>query len=163
MRGALVTSNTNVAQASALPDHQEFVTMRLGEQIFGISVMMVQDVLRFQHISPVPHAPEIIEGSLNLRGRIVTAINMRKRLKLGDYPIPKRIMKVVVEYDHELFALMVDSVGDVLMLDMKEMEKTPANMDPVWRSVALGVSKLQQDLLVILDVASLIDGKTGHA
>jgi purine-binding chemotaxis protein CheW len=138
---------------------QEFVTMRLGQQMFGISVMAVQDVLRHQPISPVPLAPAIVAGSLNLRGRIVTAINLRKRLEMGAYPDPERTMKVVVEFQHELFAFMVDSVGDVMMLEMKNFEKTPANINPLWHEVSAGVFKLDKDLLVILDVAAVVNGK----
>lgn len=136
---------------------QEFVTLRLNQQLFGISVMAVQDVLRKQPISPVPLAPHIVAGSLNLRGRIVTAINLRKRLGIDDYPDYSTIMKVVVDYQHELFAFMVDAVGDVLTLEMNACEKPPSNMNESWRSVAAGVFKLQDELLVVLDVGSIID------
>ncbi len=138
---------------------QEFVTLRLNDQLFGISVMAVQDVLRRQPISPIPLAPEIVAGSLNLRGRIVTAIDLRRRLGMGDYPNPERTMKVVVEYQSELFAFMVDNVGDVMILEMNRFEKTPANIDTLWRGVSAGVFKLDKELLVILDVGAVVDGK----
>lgn len=160
--GALVVK----AQAEAAPPpalygglRQEFVTLRLDDQLFGISVMAVQDVLRRQPISPIPLAPEIVAGSLNLRGRIVTAIDLRKRLGMSGYPTPERMMKVVVEYQHELFAFMVDGVGDVMTLEMNRFEKIPANMDLLWRGIAAGVFKLDKELLVILDVGAVIDGK----
>ncbi len=135
---------------------KEFVTMRVGEQRFGISVMAVQDVIRKQRITPIPHAPMIVAGALNLRGRIVTAIDLRKRLGLGEYPEPEKIMKVVVEYQHELYALMVDNVGDVLPLTLSAIEKPPANLDPTWRDVAAGVYKLDRELLIILDIANVV-------
>jgi purine-binding chemotaxis protein CheW len=141
---------------------QEFVTLRLNGQLFGISVMAVRDVLRRQPISRVPKAPHIVAGSLNLRGRIVTTIDMRRRLGMGPYPEPDTVMKVVVEYQHELFAFMVDNVGDVLMLEMSQLEKSPSNVEESWRSVAAGVFKLEAELLVILDVASVIDGGKAH-
>jgi purine-binding chemotaxis protein CheW len=159
--GALVVKdNASHAVSGYGALRQEFVTLRLGNQLFGISVMAVQDVLRKQPISPVPLAPHIVAGSLNLRGRIVTAIDLRKRLKMADYPDAETMMKVVVEYQHELFAFMVDSVGDVLTLEMNQLEKAPANMDDTWHSVSAGVFKLEEELLVILDVASVIDGGT---
>ncbi|MFZ4540633.1 MAG: chemotaxis protein CheW, partial [Rickettsiales bacterium] len=133
------------------------VTMRLGSQLFGISVLAVQDVMRHQHIAPIPLTQKVIAGSLNVRGRIVTAYDMRVRLGLETYPQPDKIMMVVVDYRHELFALMVDAVGDVLSLAMSRFEKVPANMDPNWRTVAAGVFKLDKELLVILDVANVIN------
>ena len=159
MAGALTTLAEQGTSLSGVST-QQFVTMRLGAQLFGISVMAVRDVMRRQPIAPVPLAPSVIAGSLNLRGRIVTAIDLRVRLGLPTYPTPEKVMKVVVEYQHDLFALMVDAVGDVLALPMNRFEKVPANMDPNWRAVAAGVFKLEKELLVILDVASVIDQLT---
>jgi len=158
MAGALTTfgSDSGDGMTAAIAT-QQFVTMRLGAQLFGISVMAVRDVMRRQHIAPIPLAPPVIAGSLNLRGRIVTAINMRVRFNLPAYPTPEKVMKVVVEHQHELFALMVDAVGDVLALPMNRFEKVPSNMDSSWRAVASGVFKLENELLVILDVSSIID------
>ncbi len=135
---------------------QQFVTMRVGGQLFGISVLAVRDVMRHQPIAPIPLAPEVIAGSLNVRGRIVTAFDMRRRLGMADYPDRSTIMNVVVDVHHELFALMVDAVGDVLSLSMQRFEKAPTNMDANWRSVAAGVFKLESELLVILDVTHVI-------
>lgn len=161
MSGALVVKGHVHGQQSSghAATKQEFVTLRVDDQLFGISVMNVQDVLRCQPISPVPLAPRIVAGSLNLRGRIVTAIDLRKRLGMSEFPAPEKMMKVVVEYQNELFAFMVDGVGDVLTLQMDQLEKSPANMDETWRGVSTGVFKLEEELLVILDVASVIDGK----
>lgn len=136
----------------------EFVTMRLNGQLFGVSVMAVQDVLRNLTVSPVPLAPRVVAGALNIRGRIVTAIDMRGRLSMPPYETPEKTMYVVVEYQNELYALLVDAVGDVLTLPMQQFEKTPANMDMNWRSMTAGVFKLNGELLVILDVANIIDG-----
>lgn len=154
-----------VAIAGAAPSNvvpitlaqQEFATMRLNGQLFGISVLAVQDVMRRQPIAPVPLAAPVIAGSINVRGRIVTAIDMRRRLGLADYPNPEKVMKVVVEFQGELYAFIVDAVGDVLSLPTKQLEKVPANMNAAWRSVASGVFKLEKELLVILDVAHVIE------
>ncbi len=136
---------------------QEFVSMRLNGQLFGISVMAVQDVMRKQPIAPVPLSPKVIAGSINVRGRIVTALDMRTRLGLGPVEDGDKVMKVVVEYQGELYAFIVDSVGDVLSLPMKQFEKVPSNMDGAWRALAAGVFKLDEELLVILDVARVIE------
>lgn len=159
MSNALVTTDTKPEPriASSKMAQQEFVTLRLGSQLFGISVMAVQDVMRRQSIAAVPLAPQVIAGSLNVRGRIVTALDMRKLLGMTDYPEPEKVMKVVVEHQHELYALMIDAVGDVLSLPVKKLEKVPANLDAAWRGLAMGVFKLEQELLIILDVGSIVD------
>ena len=159
MSRALQVSDSRRHQLAASHNTQEFVTMKVGGQLFGISVMAVQDVLRRQkNMARIPLAPEVIAGSLNLRGRIVTVIDIRKRLAMGPSESPD-LMNVVVEYKSELFSLMVDSVGEVLSLPMGDFERTPPNLDPQWKDVALGVFKLKGDLLVILDVESLISMK----
>jgi len=136
---------------------QEFVTMWVGEQMFGISVLAVQDVLRRQRIANVPLTSPVIAGSLNLRGRIVTAIDMRVRL--GGKPCEDllQMMSVVVEYKHELYSLLVDRVGDVMNLPLQKLERVPANLKESWRELSAGVFKLDKELLVILDVERVVN------
>ena len=141
----------------AAQTHSIFVTLRLGGQLFGVPVTHVQDVIRKQRITPVPLAPSVVAGVLNLRGRIVTAIDMRKRLGLEPSTNTDKLMKIVVEHHHELFALMVDAVGDVQNLPNAAMEKPPANMDEAWRAVSTGVYKLEKELLVILDIENIVN------
>lgn len=141
--------------------HQEFVTMRLGKQLFGISVMAVQDVLRKQNIAKVPLAPEVVAGSLNLRGRIVTAIDMRVRLCMDSFEDYAKAMHIVVPYRDELFSLVVDAVGEVMSLPMKDFEKAPSNLDPRWKEMTAGVFKLESQLLVILDVGCIMSYAKG--
>lgn len=138
----------------------EFVTMRVAGQLFGIDVMSVQDVLRGLKVTRIPLAPKQVAGSLNLRGRIVTAINVRECLDLAPYtgtPIPKeRIMSVVVEHRHEFFSLIVDAIGEVINLPLSQIEKSPANLSGRWRDVASGVYKMEGELLVIIDIDRLL-------
>jgi purine-binding chemotaxis protein CheW len=153
----------NETAGSVMPrskTQHEFVTMRLNGQLFGISVMAVQDVLRQLTISPVPLTPPVIAGLMNIRGRIVTGIDMRVRLNMPSRAEEdtSKLMFVVVEFQHELFSLIVDGVGDVLNLPMAQLEKTPPNMDDAWRSVSGGVFKLEKEIMVVLDVANIIEG-----
>lgn len=136
---------------------QEFVIMVVGGQLFGVSVMAVQDVLRRQVVARVPLAPEVVAGSLNLRGRIVTAIDMRIRLGMEPFEDYGKAMHVVVPYHEELFSLVVDSVGEVLTLPMDDFERVPPNLALRWREMSVGVFKLDGKLLVILDVAHIIN------
>lgn len=143
-------------QVGHVSDAQEFVTMTIGNQLFGISVMAVQDVLRKQRIARIPLTPKVIAGSLNLRGRIVTAIDMRVRLGMEPFADFTTAMNVVVEYKSEMYSLIVDSVGEVMSLPLNKFEKVPGNLSESWRGISSGVFKLDQKLLVILDVQSII-------
>lgn len=140
---------------------REFLTMTVGGQLFGIPVLQVQDVLSEQKVTKVPLATPEIAGSLNLRGRIVTAISLRRRLKLPDQQAGQRTMSVVVEHQNELYSLIVDVVSEVLSLSDDDFEKTPSTLDPTWREVSMGVYRLKGELLVILDVSKILDALSG--
>ncbi len=155
-RAANSAYDSNFASAA---DMHMFVTMRVNKQLFGVPVRYVRDVLRRQRITPIPLAPGEVAGSLNLRGRIVTVLDLHKRLRL---PLDKMIaaadsgMFVVVEHRGELYSLMVDSVGEVLNISAADIEKTPANLDGAWKEVSSGIYKLDGELLVIMQVDSLL-------
>ncbi|MCX8505180.1 MAG: chemotaxis protein CheW [Alphaproteobacteria bacterium] len=141
-------------------DQNQFVTVLIGGQLFGIPVLDVHDVLGPQRITRIPLAPPEVAGSLNLRGRIVTALDIRLRLGLPPRGAEETSMSTVVEYRGEFYSLMVDSVGEVLTLDPKDFLRSPATLDPRWRESAIGVYRLESELLVVLDVARILD--IGH-
>lgn len=136
---------------------REFVTATIGSQLCGIPVLKVQDVLGPQRITPIPLAPVEVAGSLNLRGRIVTAIDLRTRLGLTLHADDKNEMSIVVEHHGELYSLMIDTVGEVLKMSASNFERNPATLDPVWRGFSEGVYRLTEGLLVVLDVDALLD------
>lgn len=136
---------------------QDYVTMTIAEQLFGIPVLQVQDVLGHQKITRIPLAPPEVAGSLNLRGRIVTAIDVRLRLHLPGRPKNKPGMSIVVDLRGELYSLMVDSVGEVLSLSNEDFERNPATLDPRWREVSTGIYRLNGQLMVVLDVPRLLN------
>lgn len=137
-------------------ERHSFVTMRVNGQLFGASVQAVQDVVREQTIAPMPLAPHVIEGALNLRGRIITVLNMYKRLGVRAEELPDKHMHVVIENREELYSLMVDSVGDVLSLNVEEIDKAPVNLESAWRDIAAGIYRLDDELLVLLDINELL-------
>ena len=139
---------------------RDFLTIHIDGQMFGIPILQVQDVLGPQKVTRVPLAPPQVSGSLNLRGRIVTAIDVRICLGLAASEENMKKMSVVVENDHELYSLIIDRVGDVLSLSDEDYEATPATLDPVWRSVSFGVYRLEQTLLIVLDVPKLLNSLT---
>jgi purine-binding chemotaxis protein CheW len=136
---------------------KDFLTMSIDGQMFGIPVLSVQDVLGEQRVTRVPLARPEIAGSLNLRGRIVTAINLRRRLDITDLPKGTKTMSVVVDHHGELYSFIVDSVGEVLSLSDEDFEKTPPTLDRIWREVSLGIYRLKDHLLVILDISGMLD------
>ncbi|MCZ8124548.1 MAG: chemotaxis protein CheW [Magnetospirillum sp.] len=133
--------------------------MTVADQLFGIPVLTVQDVLGPQRITRIPLAPPEVAGALNLRGRIVTAIDVRRRLGLAKRETDKVNMNVVVDHKGELYALIVDNVGEVLSLQADAYERNPATLDPRWREVSGGIYRLKGKLLVVLEVARLLDFK----
>jgi purine-binding chemotaxis protein CheW len=135
----------------------DFVTIRIGVQEFGVPVTQVRDVLRRQHLTPVPLAPRAIAGLLNLRGRIVTAIDLRERLGLPPLSADAETANIVVEQDGEPYALVVDNVGDVLQIDERQFEAVPSVLDPRWRAAASAVYPTEAGLIVLLDIARLLD------
>ena len=137
-------------------DHRDYVTMSIGDQMFGIPVLNVQDVLGSQQITRVPLAPPEVAGSLNLRGRIVTAIDVRLRLGMAKKDDGKPPMSVVVEHDGELYSLLVDAVGEVLSLNMKDYQRNPPTLNARLREFSDGIYRLNGSLLVVLSVGSLL-------
>jgi purine-binding chemotaxis protein CheW len=141
----------------AAPETQDYVTMYIEGQMFGIPVLTVQDVLGPQKITRIPLAPREVAGSLNLRGRIVTAVDVRLRLGLPNNAAENKGMSVVVDQSGELYSLLVDQVGEVLSLPAAKFERNPPTLDPMWREFSAGIYRLDDKLLVVLDVAKLLD------
>jgi purine-binding chemotaxis protein CheW len=135
-----------------------YVTATVGEQLFGLPIARVQDVFMPEQVTPVPLAAAEIAGLINLRGRIVTMIDMRRRLGLpadGHRPVP---MAIGVEWRNESYGLLIDEIGEVLMLPAAGREPAPANLDVRLARVAAGVHRLDEGLLMVLDVDRVIDG-----
>jgi purine-binding chemotaxis protein CheW len=143
----------------AAPETQDYVTMFIDGQMFGIQVLTVQDVLGPQKITRIPLAPREVAGSLNLRGRIVTAVDVRLRLGLRTAAEDNKGMSVVVDQNGELYSLMVDQVGEVLSLPAAKFERNPPTLDLMWREFSAGIYRLEDKLMVVLDVPKLLDFK----
>ena len=218
---ALVTAGSTHMDALGAENLSEFVTFNIAGQLFGIPVLIVQDILVPENIASVPLAPPEVRGSINLRGRIVTVIDVRIRLGLERRSIRKKsivndvseaeapalkvieggidktpedapsngdaapgaaqnstseesahaaieavkrkkrqhMMGVTVEHQHELYTLLVDSVGNVINLPKNGYESNPTTLDPLWRDFSNGVYRLEGALMVVLDVERLLDFK----
>lgn len=134
----------------------DFLTVSVGDQLFGVPVLTVQDVLGPHPITRIPLAPKEVAGSLNLRGRVVTAIDLRTRLGLPLGPETASRMNLVVDLGGELYSLVVDSVGEVLSISADKFEKNPSTIGPAWREFCTGVYRLEQGLMVVLDVDNVL-------
>jgi purine-binding chemotaxis protein CheW len=135
----------------------EYVTATVGGQLFGLPISRVQDVFVPDRLTRVPLAPPEIAGLLNLRGRIVTAIDLRRRLGLGAPAGDAPRMAVGVEWKGESYGLLIDAIGEVLKLPMSDREDNPVNLDPGLARVSAGVHRLDGKLLVVLDVDRVLD------
>lgn len=133
-----------------------FLTLTVAEQLCGVPVLAVRDVLGPQTITRIPLAPPEVAGSLNLRGRIVTAIDLRRRLGLPPRDAGAAPMSVVVEREGELYSLLADQVGEVLPLPRSDRAPNPPTLDPLWREVSDGVHRLGERLLILLDVERVL-------
>jgi purine-binding chemotaxis protein CheW len=128
----------------------ELVTMTLAGYAFGVAVQHVHDILGPQTIARVPLACDAVAGSINLRGRIVTVLDLRVVLELGRSVEPDRVMNVVVADDRELYALLVDQVGDVLTLPKPTLEPLPPTFPSAWKAISNGIVRLPDHLLLTL-------------
>lgn len=146
-------ANINSVEAGGTED---FVTVFVGDTMFGLAIGRVHDVFVPAGITLVPLSPPEIVGLLNLRGRVVTAICLRRRLGLPAAPEGTARMAIGLEQGGETFALVVDGVGEVLKLGADTHEPVPINLDARWRDLARGVHRLDGRLLVILDVDALL-------
>jgi purine-binding chemotaxis protein CheW len=145
--------NTQQPAASA-----EYVTVTIGGQLFGLPISRVQDVFVLSQVTRVPLADEDIAGVINLRGRIVTAIDLRRRLGVsGD--VGRAKIAVGIEGDGESYGLVIDAVGEVLKPGAKTAEPIPVNLDERLKRVASSVHRLDDRLMVVLDVDAVLDLK----
>jgi purine-binding chemotaxis protein CheW len=135
----------------------EYVTAMIGGQLFGLPILRVQDVFMPERLTRVPLAPPEIAGVLNLRGRIVTLIDMRRRLGLDQREDDAPSMAIGVESRGESYGLLIDGVGEVLKLNAERREPNPINLDPRLARVSAGIHRLEGQLLIVVDVDRVLD------
>jgi len=138
-------------------DFTEYVTFTVSAQMFGLPIGRVQDVFKPTRITPVPLAAAEIAGVLNLRGRIVTMIEMRRRLAVKRREVGDAVMAIGIEARGESFGLLVDAVGEVLKLPEADREPNPVNLDRMLAALSAGVYRLDGQLLVVLDIDRVLD------
>lgn len=137
--------------------HGQFCSLSVGELMLGISVDQIQEVIRGASITPVPLADPAIRGLINLRGQIVTAIDLGRRLDIPDADTEGGATIMVLGTAEEPLALVVDSVGDVIDVDERAFEKPPSTLRGEARRMITGAYKLDRALLLMLDLEAVLD------
>lgn len=132
-------------------DGSQFCTFFLGDQMFGVDVQSVQEVIRYQDMTEIPLAPDSVCGLINLRGQIVTAVDLRKRLGLPDRPERELPMNVIVRGSEGVVSFLVDQIGDVQEVDGANFEPPPETLRGPARPLIRGTYKMKDRLLLIFD------------
>ncbi len=141
-----------------MSDLQQFATFFLGDSYFGVEVERVQEILRSQEMTPVPLSSPVIRGLINLRGQIVTAIDLRRRLGLPSPIDGQPLMNVVVRSSGGSVSLLVDDIGDVVEAEQSTFERPPDTLDGDARKMIRGVHKLDERLMHVLDTEEVLIG-----
>jgi purine-binding chemotaxis protein CheW len=136
---------------------QQFCTFFLEDQLFGVPVEQVQEVIRNQEMTRVPLVPPVIRGLINLRGQIVMAIDLRRCMGMPDRPDSELPMNVVVRTEDGAVSFLVDEIGDVLEAEERSFERPPATLQGPAREMVRGVYKLQDRLMLVLDTARAVE------
>lgn len=134
-----------------MADQHQFCTFYLGDQYLGLDVLRVQEIIRYQEMTRVPLAHPVVRGLINLRGQIVTAIDLRRRLDMPCRPEGELPVNVVVQTEEGAVSLLVDEIGDVLDVSERQFERPPETLRGPGRELIRGAYKLDGQLLLILD------------
>lgn len=151
-----MTDLAEIIESDETSEENVIVTFSIADHWFGIPIMEVLDVFIPQSITRVPLAPKEVGGVLNLRGRIVTAIDLRPRLGFPPREGGAKPMAIGIERGSESYGLIIDEIGEVLSIEPGAFERNPDNLDAQWRETSKGVYRLQDKLLIVLDVKGLI-------
>jgi len=143
-----------------MAEGQQYCTFYVDGYYFGLDVLRVQEIIRYQEMTRVPLAPPVVRGLINLRGQIVTAIDLRRRLELRERPADQLPLNVVVQTADGAVSLLVDAIGDVLDVSEAAFERPPETLRGTARELIRGAYKLQDRLLLILDTERTVD--LGH-
>jgi purine-binding chemotaxis protein CheW len=139
-----------------LSESLQLCTLTLDRHWFGIEVTQIQEILRWQQLTPVPLAPPVVRGLMNLRGQIVTALDLRRRLELPERAADAEPTNVVVRTEGGVVSLIADAVGDVIEVPRASVERPPETLRGTVRDLTRGACKLRDRLLLVLDVAAVV-------
>ena len=148
---------TKKEHSNAQQLRESFCTFQVDHLYFGVEVLKVQEVIRYQRMTRVPLAPAVVRGIINLRGQLVTAIDLRRRLGLPIAEAERQPMNVVIRGNDGSVSLLVDEIGDVLEVDRELFEPPPETLQGVPRELIRGAYKLEGRLLLVLDTNRVVE------
>ncbi len=151
------TPGTLAFEQPLFEDQYRCFTILVEGKIFGLPVMSIQTIFRIQDVTPVPLCPYEILGLTNLRGKIVTALSLRRRLRLPPEDRLHDLLAIGIEHRNESFALVIDEVGDVIVLDPKDRLAIPPHLNPLSAALTAAVYHTETGILPILDFNTLFD------
>ncbi len=135
---------------------QKFLKVQIAGQVFGINAIDVEDIIDDNDINNIPLAPDYIVGSINLRGKIVTVMDLKKKYNLSHQEEErKRHLNVVMSINDEFYSILVDKVYEVLDLNMDDVDFNPATLDKKWQNISSGIYQLEEELLILLETQEL--------
>ena len=134
----------------------QLVTFRIGEEEFGVDILAVQEIIRLMQITMVPRAPEFIEGVINLRGKVIPVINMRRRFNKDQVEPDSSTRIVVMELDQKIVGFLVDGVSEVLRIPESTVEDPPPVVAGIGAEYIRGIGKLDNRLLILLNLDHLL-------
>ena len=140
-----------------MPSEKRYASCRVGDLLVGVAVDAVQEVTASAELTPVPLAPPTVSGLMNLRGRIVTAIDLRRSLRLADRPLDQPPINLILRTDGGSIGLQVDAVGDVLDVDEDDFEPPPGTLRGQLRELITGAYKLDGGLLLVLNTERVVE------
>jgi len=148
----------NEHQAGAHSGDDQLVTMKVGAQLFGVPILKVQDIVETHTITQVPMAPSAVAGVMNLRGRVVTVVNLRRILGQTEDTVSR--MGVTVEHDGDLYTILVDEIGEVMSMESTDIQPTPTTLEDGLKLLCSGIYRLETGLLAVLDIDRILDAET---
>lgn len=156
MSNAVTVFNESSPNVRLGGETEQFLTVKIESQLFGLSVLKIRDVLKPQKITPIPLSQDDLKGYMNLRGRIVPAIDVRIKLNLPELKDKSKQMFVVAEHGDELTALIVDEVLETRTLKINNFTKNPENLKEIWAKYSKGIFKLKNELMLVLDIENVV-------
>lgn len=134
----------------------QLVAFMLGEETYGVDISQVEEIIRFQPVTRVPGAPDFVEGVINLRGRVIPVIDLRKRFNLGQKELTKSTRVMVVEVPPHTVGMIVDAVDEVLRINEEQIEPPSPLIASIDAEYIQGVGKLEDKLIILLDLSSVL-------
>ena len=142
--------------ASTYSDVLQFVTFKLVEQKYAVDILKVQEIENIREITTIPHAPAYLEGAINLRGKVIPVINLRKKFGFGDYEDRQRSKIIILVIGGAVMGVMVDSVSDVIRISCEVVEPAPSVSSNESSHFITGIANLAEGLVILLDVDKLL-------